>query len=119
VWMQTTQPEGLYCAVETALDGLRVCAHIFEGLYGFSGGDGLPVPMLATKCTPNDGLDVWTCSLRSDVRFHDGASFDANDVVLSYAVQWDAAHPRHRGRDGRFRAFADRFGPFLNAPARP
>lgn len=119
IWMQATEPDGLYCADETAADALRVCAQVFEGLYGFSGPDAAPVPALAESCRPNNDLDEWTCTLRPDARFQDGATFDANDVVLSYLVQWDAADPRHRGRQGAFQAFVDRFGPFLNAPASP
>jgi hypothetical protein len=53
------------------------------------------------------------------VRFHDGSRLDANDVVLSYAIQWDAAHPLHLGRTGEFRAFLDRFAGMLNVPAAP
>ncbi|MBA2372876.1 MAG: peptide ABC transporter substrate-binding protein [Chloroflexi bacterium] len=117
VWMQASEPPGLYCADETSPDALRVCAQVLEGLYGFTGPDATPVPVLAKSCTPNDSLDVWTCKLRADVRFHDGSLLDANDVVLSYAVQWDAAHPRHRGRNGTFQGFVDRFGPLLNLPA--
>jgi hypothetical protein len=44
---------------------------------------------------------------------------DANDVVLSYAAQWDTDNPLHRGRTGTFLAFQDRFGGFLNPPATP
>ena len=44
------------------------------------------------------------------------ATLDANDVVLSYAVQWDAAHPLHLGRDGSFTYFPSLFGGFLNPP---
>ncbi|MEJ7748038.1 MAG: ABC transporter substrate-binding protein [Candidatus Limnocylindrales bacterium] len=117
VWMGASEPEGLYCADEMAADALRVCAQVFEGLYGFGGADATPTPALAERCSPNDDLDVWTCTLRAAVRFHDGAAFDAGDVVRSFAVQWDAAHPRHRGRLGTFQAFSERFGPFLNAPA--
>ena len=40
--------------------------------------------------------------LREGVTFHNGAALDANDVVTSYAVQWDAANPLHVGRDGSF-----------------
>jgi peptide/nickel transport system substrate-binding protein len=50
------------------------------------------------------------------VTFHDGATFDANDVVLSYAVQWDAEHPLHAGNTGAFEYFAGLWGGFLNAP---
>ena len=64
------------------------------------------MPALAEECDPNEDLTVWTCTLREGVTFHDGAAFDANDVVMSYAVQWDAAHPLHIGRDGSFTYFA-------------
>jgi len=59
---------------------------------------------------------VWTFHLRQGVKFHNGADLDANDVVLSYVVQWDAAHPLHKGRDGSFTYFPGLFGQFLNAP---
>ncbi len=49
--------------------------------------------------------------------FHDGATLDANDVVLSYAAQWDAKHPLHVGRSGAFEYFPGLFGGFLNPPA--
>ena len=62
---------------------------------------------------------MWTCTLREGVRFHDGSALDANDVVLSYALRWDAAHPLHRGRQGTFQAFLDRFGGFLHPPVEP
>jgi len=115
VWMQVTEPDGLYCPDETAPDAMRVCAQVFEGLYGFTAADATPVAALAQECRSNDEMDVWTCTLRSGVVFHDGARLDANDVLVSYAVQWDAAHPLHGG--GTFQAFTDRFGPFLNTPA--
>ncbi len=49
--------------------------------------------------------------------FHDGSSFDADDVVTSFAVQWDAANPLHKGRTGDFTYFSSLFGGFLNPPA--
>ena len=60
---------------------------------------------------------MWTFTLRQGVTFHDGSTFDANDVVMSYVVQWDAASPLHVGRDGNFTYFNALFGAFLNAPA--
>ena len=66
---------------------------------------------------PNGDLVVWTCSLRKGVLFDDGARLDANDVVMSFAVQWDADHPLHAGHDGRFATFASWFGGFLNPPS--
>ncbi len=44
-------------------------------------------------------------------------TLDANDVVMSYAVEWDAANPLHVGRTGNFNYFSALFGAFLNAPA--
>ena len=51
------------------------------------------------------------------MKFHDGADLDANDVVLSYAVQWDTQHPLHKGRTGAFEYFPGLWGGFLNPPA--
>jgi ABC-type transport system substrate-binding protein len=113
-WMQATEPAGLYCADESDPDTLRVCAQLGEGLYGASVGSAAVTPTLAEGCTPDAELTTWTCILRSDVRFHDGARLDASDVVLSFAVQWDAEHPLHRAREGSFERFASLFGGFLN-----
>jgi ABC-type transport system substrate-binding protein len=112
--MQATEPAGLYCADESDPDTLRVCAQLSEGLYSASVGGAAVAPALAEGCTPDAELTTWTCILRSDVRFHDGARLDASDVVLSFAVQWDAEHPLHRAREGSFERFASLFGGFLN-----
>jgi ABC-type transport system substrate-binding protein len=116
-WMQNAEPSGLYCADESDGETLRACEQMKESLYAYETGGVDPVPALATECTPNDDGTVWTCALREGVTFHDGASFDANDVVLSYAVQWDAEHPLHVGRDGSFTYFSALWGGFLNPPA--
>jgi peptide/nickel transport system substrate-binding protein len=116
VWIQNGEPAGIYCADETDGEALRVCEQITEALYGFEVGGTAAIPMLATACTPNTDLTVWTCTLRDNVVFQDGATLDANDVVLSYAVQWDAAHPLHKGRDGSFTYFPSLWGGFLNPP---
>jgi len=117
VLMQNAEPIGLYCADETDGESLRACEQSMEGLYSYAPGTSDVEPALATACEPNDDASVWTCTLREGVTFHDGATFDANDVVLSYAVQWDAAHELHKGRDGSFTYFPALFGGFLNPPA--
>jgi ABC-type transport system substrate-binding protein len=116
VWIQNGEPAGIYCADESDGEALRVCEQINEALYTFEVGGTAALPALATACTPNDDLSVWSCALREGVVFQDGATFDANDVVLSYAVQWDAEHPLHKGRDGSFTYFPSLWGGFLNPP---
>jgi ABC-type transport system substrate-binding protein len=88
-----------------------------ESLYRYEVGGAASIPALATECKPNTDATVWTCTLRDGVKFHDGADLDANDVVLSYAVQWDAQHPLHKGRTGAFEYFPGLWGGFLNPPA--
>lgn len=115
-WLTSTEPKGLYCPDETDPAAQLVCAQLTEGLYAFDPGSASVSPALAEECQPNPELTIWTCTLREDVVFHDGATLDANDVVLSFAVQWDAEHPLHRGRAGLFQPFIDTFGGLLNAP---
>ena len=117
VWMQNAEPIGLYCADESDGESLRACEQINESLYAYEVGATAAEPALATECTTNEEGTLWTCSLREGVTFHNGAPFDANDVVLSYAVQWDLEHPLHIGRDGSFTYYSALFGGFLNAPA--
>jgi ABC-type transport system substrate-binding protein len=116
VWMQNGEPGGLYCADETDGEALRVCEQLNESLYSYEVGGTATEPSLAESCEPNAELTQWTCTLRSGVTFHDGSTLDANDVVLSYAVQWDANHPLHKGRDGSFTYFPALFGGMLNPP---
>lgn len=116
VWMQNGEPAGLYCADETDGEALRVCEQITEPLLGYEIGGTAVVPALATEYTANEDLTTWTFNLREGVTFHDGSTFDANDVVMTYAVQWDAAHPLHVGRDGGFSYWTYLFRAFLNAP---
>jgi peptide/nickel transport system substrate-binding protein len=115
VWTQTSEPEGLYCADETDSGSLRACAQVVESLLSFDTGTVVVQPGLAVAWEPNADLTVWTFELRSGVKFHDGSAFDANDVVLSYIVQWDQSNPLHVGRSGRFSYFSAYFGEFLNA----
>ena len=117
VWMTPHEPEGLYCADETSAVADLVCAQVTEGLYGFRAGGIDPVPILAEACEPDPEATIWTCRLRDGVRFGDGASLEAGDVILTLAAQWDAEHPLHRGRTDAFTRFEGVFGGFLHAPA--
>jgi len=73
-------------------------------------------PALAESYDVNDDLTEWTFHLRQGVLFHDGSSLDANDVVQSLVIQWDAANPLHTGNTGAFSYWSGLFGTFLNAP---
>jgi ABC-type transport system substrate-binding protein len=116
IWLQNGEPGGLYCADETDGESLRVCEQVLEPLYSYKIAGTDPEPLLATGCEPNADSSLWTCTLREGVTFHNGATFDANDVVTTYAVQWDAEHPLHVGREGLFEYWTFLFAPFLNAP---
>jgi ABC-type transport system substrate-binding protein len=117
VFMQNAEPNSLYCADETDGETLRACEQVYESLYQYKVGSTETEPGLATGCTPNADLTVWTCTLRAGVKFSDGAALDANDVVTSYASAWDTLHPLHKGRSGAFEYFPSLFGGFLNPPA--
>jgi ABC-type transport system substrate-binding protein len=119
VWMQNGEPSGLYCADETDGEALRVCEQINESLLGYEVGGTEVEPALAEEWESNDDLTEWTFTLREGVTFHDGSTFDANDVVASYRAQWDAADPRHVGREGLFTYFEALMGGFLNPPPAP
>jgi len=116
-FMQNAEPIGLYCADESDGESLRVCEQIMESLLAYEVGGVEVIPSLATEYTPNTDATEWVFKLRPGVLFHDGSTLDANDVVMSWAVQWDAAHPLHVGRVGDFSYFSGLFGSFLNPPA--
>ncbi len=115
-FLQNGEPSGLYCADETDGEALRVCDQIGEGLLAYEVGGTETVPALATEFESSADLTEWTFTLRPDVTFHDGSTFDANDVVQSYRVQWDAEDPAHVGREGTFTYWGALFGGFLNPP---
>jgi ABC-type transport system substrate-binding protein len=117
VWMQNAEPISLYCADETDGESLRACEQITESLLAYEKGGTAVIPGLAETYEANADLTEWTFHLRPDVKYHNGFTLDAADVVVSLALQWDAAHPLHTGNTGAFSYWSGLFGPFLNAPA--
>ncbi|MBN2550736.1 MAG: hypothetical protein JXB15_16345, partial [Anaerolineales bacterium] len=115
VWMQNAEPISLYCADETDGESLRGCEQVTESLYRYEVGGTDTLPNLAKVCEPNADLTEWVCTLEQGVKFHDGSMLDANDVVFSYLVQWDASSPLHTGNTGAFTYFSALWGAFLNA----
>jgi ABC-type transport system substrate-binding protein len=111
--MQGNEPISLYCADESDGESLRGCGQVVEGLYSYAI-TGEVRPQLATECTSNEDLSVWTCSLREGVLFHDGTTFDANDVVTSYTAGLDASSPLHVGNTGVFEYYDYLWGGLIN-----
>jgi len=110
VFSQNGEPPGLYCADETDGEAFRVCIQIFDGLYSYKVGGEEVQPALAESCTPNATGDEWTCKLRSGVKFSDGTPLTANDVVETFAAQWDLNDPLHTGNTGDFAYWGALFG---------
>ncbi len=114
VWLQNAEPSSLYCADESDGESLRICEQINESLLAYEISGTRVMPALAQDYGGSADATIWTFRLRPDARFHDGSTLDANDVVLSYLLQWDAAHPLHVGRTGDFTYFSAFFGGFIN-----
>jgi len=120
VWVQNAEPLSLYCGDETDGETLRACEQVFDSLLSYKAGGTTVEPGLADLPTPNADLTEWTVKLHPGVKFSDGTALTAKDVVLSYAVQWDAAHKLHVGNTGNFDYWSGLFGGFLNPkPATP
>lgn len=117
VWMQNAEPISLFCSDETDGESLRACEQVTQSLLGYEKGGTAVVPALAESYEASSDLTEWTFHLRQGVKFHDGSSLDANDVVTSLNLQWDAASPLHKGNTGAFDYWSGLFGTFLNAPA--
>jgi ABC-type transport system substrate-binding protein len=114
VWMQNGEPNALWCNDESDGETLRACEQVYESLLSFSIGGTDVKPSLAESYTANADLTEYTFALRQGVKFQNGATFEANDVVASFAAQWDAKSPNHVGRTGTFEYFGGFFGGFLN-----
>jgi peptide/nickel transport system substrate-binding protein len=119
VFMQNAEPGTVYCADETDGEALRACEQSMESLYAYQINGTEVIPALAESCEANAEATVWACSLRQGVTFHDGATFDAQDVITSYAAQWDAAHPLHVGSISQFEYWPGLWSDFLNRSAQP
>jgi len=116
VFLQSGEPGSLYTSDESDGETFNVANQIFESLLAYKVGSVDVVPGLAESYEATDDGLTWTFHLRQGVKFHDGSTLTANDVVMSYGVQWDAGSPLHTGRTGDFGYFTSLFGGFLNPP---
>ena len=110
VVMGASEPAGSWCAAGGDAGALRLCGLVTPGLYAFDGTSLAPVPALASWCAASGGARVWTCRLRTGLRFTDGKAVDAGDVLASLAVQADMAGPLRRALPpGSFAAWDELF----------
>ncbi|HTP02720.1 MAG TPA: ABC transporter substrate-binding protein [Anaerolineales bacterium] len=114
-FIQNGEPISLYCADETDGETLRPCYHIFDTLYWYKPNTSELVPAAAESYQVSTDLKEWTFTLRKDMKFSDGTPMDANDVVETFVVQWDASNPLHKGNTGVFEYFSGYFAKQLNA----
>jgi peptide/nickel transport system substrate-binding protein len=105
----------LWPADEEDFSTFRVTRLMYDTLLAPGFGNVDLEPLLAESWSANDTLMEWTFLLRYNVRFSNGASFDANDVVASFSAIWDASNVNHTGRSGEFAVFKRLFGNLLNA----
>jgi peptide/nickel transport system substrate-binding protein len=112
---QQTKPKSLWPADEDDIDTLRIASLLYDTLVDYSYLTNEITPALADYWTSNKDATIWTFTLRYDVQFSNGSSFDANDVVATFTSLWDATALTHVGRSGGFTVFKRFFGQFLNA----
>jgi len=114
VFIQNAEPESFYCNDETDGEAIRACIQVFDSLLAYKPGGVDVVPGLAESFDATPDATSFTFHLRKNAKFSDGNPVTAADVVTSYAVQWDAANPLHKGNSGNFDYWGGLFGAFLN-----
>jgi ABC-type transport system substrate-binding protein len=115
-FIQVAEPVSLYCSDQTDAESMRACYHIFDTLYWFNPGTADLVPAAAGSYTTSADLKTWTFTLKKNLKFSNGTALDANDVVETFVVQWDASNPLHTGNTGDFEYFRALFARLLNEP---
>ncbi len=116
VWMQNAEPISLFCADETDGESLRGCEQVTEALYGFAINDTTPEPHLAESCTPNADSTVWVCKLRQGVTFHDGSTFDSEDVLATWDMGLNIGSPYHKGNTNLWEYYGTLWGLMQKTP---
>ena len=89
-WAETTDPQTMDPHAVNSAPVLGFLNNVYEGLVR-RGKDMSIEPALATAWEPIGNGEGWRFTLRQGVTFHDGAAFDAEDVVFSYIRASDEA----------------------------
>ncbi|WP_417524894.1 ABC transporter substrate-binding protein [Marinovum sp.] len=82
-WAVTTDPQTMDPHAVNSTPVLGFLNNVYEGLVR-RGKDMSVEPALATSWEPIGEGEGWRFTLREGVTFHDGSSFDAEDVLFSY-----------------------------------
>ncbi|WP_299280946.1 ABC transporter substrate-binding protein [uncultured Tateyamaria sp.] len=82
-WAETTDPQTMDPHAVNSAPVLGFLNNVYEGLVR-RGKDMAIEPALATAWEPIGEGEGWRFTLREGVTFHDGAAFDADDVIFSY-----------------------------------
>jgi len=82
-WAQTTDPQTMDPHAVNSAPVLGFLNNVYEGLVR-RGKDMSVEPALAVSWEPIGAGEGWRFKLREGVTFHDGAAFDAADVLFSY-----------------------------------
>ena len=107
-------PMTLDPALSSEVSSHTYIMQIFSGLVCLNN-ELKPTPDIAKSWQKSKDGKTYTFLLRKGVKFHDGSSLDANDVVMSWVVAWDASNPLHVGNTGAFGYFTYLWGDLLNA----
>ncbi|WP_108482090.1 ABC transporter substrate-binding protein [Oceaniglobus ichthyenteri] len=82
-WASTTDPQSMDPHAVSSTPVLSFLNNVYEGLVR-RGKDMSVEPALATEWAPIGNGEGWRFTLRQGVVFHDGATFNADDVIFSY-----------------------------------
>ena len=115
IYMQNAEPISLYCNDTWDGETFRACHQVSEALLDFERGGVAVIPGLAETWSVSEDGKTWTFNLREGVRFHDGSTLDANDVVVSWQAPADCASPNHTGTGQAFAIYKSIFQQFINA----
>ncbi|KIC50517.1 ABC transporter substrate-binding protein [Tateyamaria sp. ANG-S1] len=89
-WAETTDPQTMDPHAVNSAAVLGFLNNVYEGLVR-RGKDMTIEPALATAWEPIGAGEGWRFTLRQGVTFHDGAEFNADDVIFSYQRASDEA----------------------------
>ncbi len=93
----TTDVQGFHPDIYASSQDRDVITNIYDSLVEYDLENYDIVPSLATSWSVSDDGLIWTFELETDVTFHDGSDFTADDVVFSVARAQDPTASRTTG----------------------